>query len=116
MLLLGIYDEVPAAFGRWNAQAIGTDTLRTYQAAADAITSSDLDYTMLRPAWLWDEDEIDYEVIARGSRSAGRPSPGSPSRPDPICCSGHTRPKFWWWSPKPAPLAHTRETRWSRPL
>ncbi|MFJ8922139.1 NAD(P)H-binding protein [Streptomyces sp. NPDC102415] len=65
MLFLGIYDEVPGAFGRWNAQAIGTDTLRTYRAAADAITSSDLDYTMLRPAWLWDEDEIDYEVIAR---------------------------------------------------
>ncbi|MEU1228813.1 SDR family oxidoreductase [Streptomyces sp. NPDC005828] len=62
---LGIYDEVPGAFGRWNTQTIGTDTLRTYRAAADAITSSGLDYTILRPAWLSDKDEIDYEVTSR---------------------------------------------------
>ncbi|WP_121830729.1 SDR family oxidoreductase [Streptomyces sp. S1] len=62
---LGIYDEVPGAFGRWNTQTIGTGTLRTYRAAADAITSSGLDYTILRPAWLSDKDEIDYEVTKR---------------------------------------------------
>ncbi|MGR6999339.1 NAD(P)H-binding protein [Yinghuangia aomiensis] len=49
----------------WNTQTIGTDTLRTYRAAADAITASGLDYTILRPAWLSDRDEIDYEVTAR---------------------------------------------------
>ncbi|MFJ9765657.1 NAD(P)H-binding protein [Streptomyces erythrochromogenes] len=62
---LGIYDEVPGAFGRWNTQTIGADTLRTYRAAADAITASGLDWTVLRPAWLSDQDEIDYEVTAR---------------------------------------------------
>ncbi|MEV6699520.1 NAD(P)H-binding protein [Streptomyces sp. NPDC051453] len=62
---LGIYDEVPGEFGRWNAQAIGSSVLETYRAAADAITASDLDYTVLRPAWLSDEDEIDFEVTQR---------------------------------------------------
>ncbi|NNN33416.1 SDR family oxidoreductase [Streptomyces sp. S3(2020)] len=68
---LGIYDEVPGAFGRWNTQTIGTGTLRTYRAAADTITTSGLDYTILRPAWLSDKDEIDYEVTTRGEPFRG---------------------------------------------
>ncbi|MFF2901797.1 NAD(P)H-binding protein [Streptomyces sp. NPDC057966] len=62
---LGIYDEVPGAFGRWNTQTIGAGTLSTYRSAADAITASGLDYTILRPAWLSDKDEIDHEVTQR---------------------------------------------------
>ncbi|MGW1201947.1 SDR family oxidoreductase [Streptomyces cyaneofuscatus] len=62
---LGIYDEVPGPFGRWNTRTIGAGTLRTYRSAADAITASGLDYTILRPAWLSDKDEIDYEVTQR---------------------------------------------------
>ncbi|MET8695260.1 NAD(P)H-binding protein [Streptomyces bauhiniae] len=68
---LGIYDEVPGAFGRWNTQTIGAPTLRTYRAAADEITASTLDYTILRPAWLTDKDEIDYEVTERGEPFRG---------------------------------------------
>ncbi|MGW4180818.1 NAD(P)H-binding protein [Streptomyces albidoflavus] len=68
---LGIYDEIPGAFGRWNAQAIGTPTLDTYRAAAETITASGLDYTLLRPAWLSDQDEIDYEVTQRGEPFRG---------------------------------------------
>ncbi|MEV8047257.1 NAD(P)H-binding protein [Streptomyces griseoluteus] len=62
---LGIYDEVPGAFGRWNTQTIGATTLSTYRSAADEITASNLDYTILRPAWLSDKDEVDYEVTER---------------------------------------------------
>ncbi|MFE6913275.1 SDR family oxidoreductase [Streptomyces rubiginosohelvolus] len=62
---LGIYDEVPGPFGRWNVRTIGAGTLSTYRSAADAITASGLDYTILRPAWLSDKDEIDYEVTQR---------------------------------------------------
>ncbi|GAA4223868.1 SDR family oxidoreductase [Actinomadura meridiana] len=61
---LGIYDEVPGAFGEWNRRQIG-GMLPPYRAAADAIEASALDYTILRPAWLTDVDEIDYEVTRR---------------------------------------------------
>ena len=33
--------------------------------AAGAIEASGLDYTVLRPAWLTDEDEVDYELTTR---------------------------------------------------
>ncbi|MFI6505918.1 NAD(P)H-binding protein [Nonomuraea typhae] len=56
---------MPGAFGRWNTETIGASTLGAYRAAADAITVSDLDYTILRPAWLSDRDEIDVEVTQR---------------------------------------------------
>jgi uncharacterized protein YbjT (DUF2867 family) len=61
---LGIYDEVPGAFGKWNRRQIGS-VLETYRAAADTIEASTVDYTILRPAWLTDDDEISYEVTQR---------------------------------------------------
>lgn len=64
VLSLGIYDEVPGVFGEWNRQAIGP-YLGTFREAADAIEASDLDYTLIRPAWLYDSDEIDYETTER---------------------------------------------------
>src|SRR6516162_4527054 len=47
---LGIYDEVPGKFGKWNRREIG-DALVPYRKAADLIESSGLDYTIIRPAW-----------------------------------------------------------------
>lgn len=67
---LGIYDEVPGEFGRWNRSQIGS-LLRPYRAAADAIEASGLDFTILRPAWLTDADEIDYEVTEKGEAFRG---------------------------------------------
>ncbi|WP_025602107.1 SDR family oxidoreductase [Burkholderia sp. WSM2230] len=64
MLSLGIYDEVPGKFGDWNNAIIGED-LKPFRRAADAIEASDLQYTILRPAWLTDDDEIDYELTSR---------------------------------------------------
>ena len=64
VLALGIYDEVPGDFGDWNNDIIGED-LKVYRRAADLIEASGLDYTILRPAWLTDEDEVDYETTAR---------------------------------------------------
>ena len=57
---LGIYDEVPGKFGEWNKNILGS-YLTTYRAAADKITESDLDYTIIRPAWLTNKDEVSYE-------------------------------------------------------
>ncbi len=67
---LGIYDEVPGAFGRWNRQMIG-EALKPFRRAADAIEASGLDYTILRPAWLQDEDEIDYQTTEKGEPFKG---------------------------------------------
>ncbi|MDE6547354.1 MAG: SDR family oxidoreductase [Lactobacillus sp.] len=57
---LGIYDEVPGKFGEWNKNILGS-YLTTYRAAADQITASDLDYTIIRPAWLTNKNEVSYE-------------------------------------------------------
>lgn len=67
---LGIYDEIPGAFGEWNRREIGA-YLPPFRRAADAIESSGLDYTLLRPAWLTDYDEIDYETTEKGEPFKG---------------------------------------------
>lgn len=64
VLSLGIYDEIPGRFGEWNHEVIG-EPLKYYRRAADAIEASGLDYTILRPAWLTDEDEVDYETTGK---------------------------------------------------
>ena len=61
---LGIYDEVPGKFGAWNRKQIGA-YLPPFRKAADSIEASGLDYTILRPAWLTDENEVDYETTTR---------------------------------------------------
>jgi uncharacterized protein YbjT (DUF2867 family) len=68
---LGIYDEVPGAFGKWNKKEIGDMTRSPYRKAADIIEASDLDYTILRPAWLSDEGEIDYETTQKNESFKG---------------------------------------------
>lgn len=65
VLSLGIYDELPDRFQQWNSREIG-EYLPPFRRAADAIEASDLDYTILRPAWLQDEDEIDYGTTEKG--------------------------------------------------
>ncbi len=64
VLSLGIYDEVPGNFGAWNRQTIGED-LKPFRRAGDAIEASGLDYTIIRPAWLTNDDEVDYELTPR---------------------------------------------------
>jgi uncharacterized protein YbjT (DUF2867 family) len=55
---MGIYDEIPGERqGR---------ILDPYRNAARVIESSDLDFTILRPAWLDDYDEIDYGTTRKG--------------------------------------------------
>ena len=70
VLSLGIYDEVPGRFGEWNNAIIGED-LKPFRRAADAIEASGLQYTLLRPAWLMDDDEVDYELTAKGEPFKG---------------------------------------------
>ena len=67
---LGIYDEVPGKFGAWNRRQIGA-YLPPFRKAADAIEASALDYTILRPAWLTDENEVDYETTEKNEPFKG---------------------------------------------
>ena len=70
VLALGIYDEVPGKFGEWNKKTIGDD-LKPFRRAGDAIEASGLDFTLIRPAWLTDNDEVDYELTARNEPFKG---------------------------------------------
>lgn len=72
---IGIYDEVPGKFGEWNNAMLrkgGKNSyLGTYRAAADVIEQSDLDYTIIRPAWLTNKDEVIYETTEKGEPFKG---------------------------------------------
>ena len=61
---LGIYNDVSGKFGEWNNREIG-QYLPPYRKSADLIEASSLDYTILRAAWLMDEDEVDFEITDR---------------------------------------------------
>lgn len=67
---VGIYDEVPGQFGEWNRREI-SDYLPPYRRAADLIEASGVDHLILRPAWLTDYDEIDYETTERAEPFKG---------------------------------------------
>jgi uncharacterized protein YbjT (DUF2867 family) len=60
---MGIYDEVPG-------EKYGS-ILDPYRKSAAIIEASDLDYTIVRPAWLNDRDEIDYETTQKGEPFKG---------------------------------------------
>lgn len=69
--ILGIYDEVAGAFGRWNDAMVGSST-SLYKSAAKVVEDSDLDYTLLRLTWLYNrEDNEDYELTVKGEPFIG---------------------------------------------
>jgi uncharacterized protein YbjT (DUF2867 family) len=45
--------------------------LKPYRKAADVIEASDLDYTILRPTWFTDADDVDYETTRKGEPEKG---------------------------------------------
>lgn len=67
---LGIYNEVPGDFGEWVKQQISTQ-LPVYEKAANIIENSGLDYTIFRPAWLTDTNEVDYEITQKDETFKG---------------------------------------------
>jgi len=42
-----------------------------YRKAADVIEASDLEYTILRPTWFTNNDEVDYEITRKGEPEKG---------------------------------------------
>jgi uncharacterized protein YbjT (DUF2867 family) len=64
--ILGIYDEVPGAFGEWNRRMVGVGPTRERRVAADFIEQSGLDYTILRLTWLYNEDgNVSYKLTQK---------------------------------------------------
>ncbi|PAD20890.1 NAD(P)H-binding protein [Terribacillus saccharophilus] len=60
---MGIYDEVPGQ--RYHTM------LDPYRNSAEIIEASDLNYTILRPGWFTNKDEIDYEITQKGEPFKG---------------------------------------------
>lgn len=67
---LGIYGEVPGAFGKWNKQMVG-EGLKIGRQSADLLENSGLDYTTLRLAWLSNHSEVNYEITQKGKLFRG---------------------------------------------
>lgn len=68
--ILGIYNEVPGEFGRWNQTQVSWGL----QAAINAdqlLKDSGLDYTTIRIPWLNDHDEVKYTVTHEGEEYIG---------------------------------------------
>jgi len=55
---MGIYHEVP--------MGVYTSVLDPYRNSAQIIEASDLDYTIIRPEWLNNRDEIQYGTTQKG--------------------------------------------------
>ena len=45
--------------------------LKPYRGAADVLESSNLDYTILRPAWFTSDNEVDFEITQKGEPERG---------------------------------------------
>lgn len=66
----GIYDELPPKFNEFNKEQFG-DKLVKYREASDIIEDSNIDYTIIRPAWLTFKNETNYEVTDKNSEFKG---------------------------------------------
>lgn len=42
-----------------------------YRKGADVVESSGLDFTIIRPTWFTNDDEVDYELTKKGERERG---------------------------------------------
>lgn len=68
---LGALHEVPGKFGQWNEQAIKAYLPGFRESAKLLAAHSEINATQLRPAWLTDKDEIDYELTSAGEPFKG---------------------------------------------
>ncbi|WP_338232769.1 NAD(P)H-binding protein [Companilactobacillus muriivasis] len=66
---MGLYNEVPTTNGASGNLNDG-EILAPYQQVVDAIAASDLNYTVVRPTWLDNGQDVDnYEIVRKGGLS-----------------------------------------------
>ena len=68
--ILGIYNEVPGEFGRWNHEQVKSG-LNAAIKSAELLEDSRLDYTIIRIPWLNDRDEIKYTITHKNEEYVG---------------------------------------------
>lgn len=68
---LGLYHEVPGEFGRWLEESIGHEVMEDTRRAAQTIENSTIDYSIVRAAYMNNDDEIDYELTRKGEPFKG---------------------------------------------
>lgn len=68
---LGLYHEVPREFGKWLEKSVGHEVMEDTRRAAKIIETSDVDYTIIRAAYMDNRDEIDYELTTKGEPFKG---------------------------------------------
>lgn len=62
---LGLYHEVPEPFGSWVENSVGHETMEDTRRAAQIIEHSNLNYTIIRAAYMDNRPEIDYELTTK---------------------------------------------------
>lgn len=67
----GLYHEVPDPFGSWVENYVGHESKEDTRRAAKIIEGSDLEYTIIRAAYMTNEDEVDYELTKKGDTFKG---------------------------------------------
>ncbi|HIY92495.1 NAD(P)H-binding protein [Companilactobacillus sp. HBUAS56275] len=67
----GLYHEVPDPFGSWVENYVGHESKEDTRRAASIIESSDLNYTIIRAAYMTNDREIDYELTKKGDQFKG---------------------------------------------
>ncbi|UQS85935.1 NAD(P)H-binding protein (plasmid) [Nicoliella spurrieriana] len=66
---MGIYDEIPAAVGAEGNLSV-KPMMQKYRDAADIVTASDVNGTVIRPGW-FDNGSDDYEITGRNEPFGG---------------------------------------------
>ena len=72
--ILGIYDEVPGKFGDYNRDVCFNGKVEPDNPMVlsdEAIENSDLDWTVMRLAWLNDRNDTNYTVTQKGEEYVG---------------------------------------------
>lgn len=68
---LGLYHEVPGEFGRWIEESCGHEVMEDTRRAAAIIEDSDVNYTIIRAAYMDDAADTDYETTRKGELFRG---------------------------------------------
>jgi Putative NADH-flavin reductase len=67
----GLYHETPGPFGTWVENYVGHESKEDTRRAAKIIEASDLSYTIIRAAYMTNDDEVDYELTQKGETFKG---------------------------------------------
>ncbi|KRO00603.1 NAD(P)H-binding protein [Companilactobacillus kimchiensis] len=67
----GLYHEVPDPFGSWVENYVGHESKEDTRKAAKIIENSQLQYSIIRAAYMTNDDEVDYELTKKGETFKG---------------------------------------------